>query len=102
MNFNGKKTAIIATILVLTIAIPLVAIPIVNAHTPPWAITCFAYINAAPNPVGVGQQVSILSWVDKPRANAQLSNENRMHNYTLTITDSAGTEVAKSALGVHH
>jgi hypothetical protein len=74
-------------------AIPLVAIPIANSHTPPWAITCFAYINAAPNPVGVGQQVSILIWVDKPRASAALFNEYRMHNYRLTITDSAGNEV---------
>jgi hypothetical protein len=93
MNFCKNTTIAIAIILTLTIAIPIVAIPLANAHTPPWAVSCFAYINAAPDPVGVGQQVSILIWVDKPRTAAALSNEYRMHNYTLIITDSAGNEV---------
>ena len=93
MNFKTSKTAAIAAILMLTIAIPLVAIPIVNAHNPPWEIETFAYINAAPSPVGVGQKVDVLIWVDKPRVSAALSNEYRMHNFRLIITDSAGTQV---------
>jgi hypothetical protein len=94
MNFSKNKTAAtIATILILTIVLPMVALPLANAHTPPWEISTFAYINAAPSPVGVGQQVSILIWCDKPRTNAALSNDYRMHNYQLVITDSAGNEV---------
>jgi hypothetical protein len=91
-NLKNKEFAV-ATILLLTIVMPLVAIPIVNAHTPPWNIETFAYINAAPNPVGVGQKVDILIWCDKPRASAALSNDYRMHNYRLIITDSEGTVV---------
>jgi hypothetical protein len=93
MQFSNKRLAAFATILMLTLAIPLVAIPLANAHDPPWNITCFAYINAAPNPVGVGQKVDILIWVDKPRASAALSNNYRMHNYRLIITDADGNEV---------
>jgi len=31
----------------------------VTAHTPPWIFTTHAFISAAPNPVGVGQQTLI-------------------------------------------
>jgi len=93
MKFLNKTTAI-AAILMLTIAIPLVAIPLANAqHNPGWNITTFAYINVAPNPVGVGQKVDILIWVDKPRAQARILNDYRMHKYRLTILDSANNVV---------
>ncbi len=91
---KGIKTAsTIAAFFALIFAISLVALPLANAHSPPWIITTFAYINAAPNPVGAGQKVDVLIWVDKPRASAALSNQYRMHNYTLIITDSDGTEI---------
>jgi outer membrane protein assembly factor BamB len=93
MKILDKATAI--TVSLITIfTISLVAIPLANAqHNPGWDIVTFAYINVAPNPVGVGQKVDILIWVDKPRASASLFNDYRMHNYRLTITDSNGDEV---------
>jgi hypothetical protein len=93
MQFSNKQFAAIAIILMLTIAIPLVAVPLVKAHDPPWDIVTFAYINVAPNPVGAGQKVDILLWIDKPRASASLFNEYRQHNYRLTILDSDGNTV---------
>jgi hypothetical protein len=83
-----NKTTAITAILMLILTIPLVALPLANAHSPPWDIVTFAYINVAPNPVGVGQKVDILIWVDKPRASAALENDYRQHNYRLTILDS--------------
>jgi hypothetical protein len=77
----------------LSIGTSLMLIPNTNAHTPPWKITTFAYINAAPNPVGVGQTVNIIMWVDKTMGGwfaASFNNDVRMHDYKLTITDPDG------------
>ena len=84
-----KKATAISIFLVSTIALALFAVPLANAqHNPGWNIQTFAYVNAAPNPVGVGQKVDILIWVDKPRNSAALANAYRMHKYNLTIVDS--------------
>ena len=40
-------------------------IPLTAAHTPSWQIPTFAYINVAPDPVGVGQEVLVVFWLDK-------------------------------------
>ncbi|MBT0160362.1 PQQ-binding-like beta-propeller repeat protein [Candidatus Bathyarchaeota archaeon A05DMB-2] len=84
---KGKKsTTAIALFLVLTFAVSLTALPLANAHTPPWEITTYAYINVAPNPVGKGQQVLIVFWLDLVIQNANISNNIRFRNYQLTIT----------------
>ena len=44
------------------------------------------YINASPNPVGIGQQTIIVLWIDKAFPSASASNDIRPHDYTLTIT----------------
>jgi len=93
MKTSRTKTisATIALVLTTTIALTLIAVPIVYAQQINYPV--FAYINAAPNPVGVGQKVDILIWCDKYRTSANLYNAYRMHNYRLTITDSSGTQV---------
>lgn len=96
MKTSKIKTisAAIALVLTTAIALSLLAVPIVHAqHDPPWNITVYAYINAAPNPVGAGQKVDILIWVDKVRRSATLDNEYRIHNFRLTIKDAGGTVV---------
>src|SRR3989339_675725 len=90
-SLKNKSTASIALFLMLTIAVTLVALPVANAHTPPWTIVSYAYLQAGPNPVGVGQTVLILMWVDGPMRNAALENDIRRHDYTLTITAPDGT-----------
>jgi outer membrane protein assembly factor BamB len=88
MQYSKKTASIIALFLISAFAISIVAIPAANAHTPPWKITTYAYINVAPNPVGVGQQVNILMWLDKTFApEIALSNDYRFHNYNLTIVN---------------
>jgi outer membrane protein assembly factor BamB len=87
---NRTMATMIALFLLLTIAVTLVALPAANAHTPPWTITSYAYIMAGPNPVGVGQRVLILMWVDGPMPSATVENDIRRHDYTLTITKPGG------------
>jgi hypothetical protein len=97
MNFSGKLFAVIALLLISSFAISLVAIPAANAHTPKWNITTYAYINAAPNPVGVGQQVYVIFWIDKSfDPLIAIGNDWRFHNYKLTITDPDGHNVTET------
>jgi outer membrane protein assembly factor BamB len=87
MRFSIKLFAAIALLLTLSFAISLVAIPGATAHTPSWQIPTFAYIVAAPNPVGVGQAVHVFMWLNVPFTGAALTNDYRFHNYELSITD---------------
>jgi len=92
---NKTLTILIALILTVSIAIPLVNLPTANAHDPPWTITSYAYLQAGPNPVGVGQSVLVIMWVDGPLRGASVSNDVRRHDYTLTITAPDGTKETK-------
>ncbi len=86
-----KKTVTVTILLTCTIALTLIALPTAVAHTPPWQIPTFAYINARPNPVGVGQQVIIVVWLDKMPAGTAILNTIRFKDYKLTITKPDGT-----------
>ena len=84
-NFN--KTATLAILLALSIAVSILMVPTTSAHTPKWNIPTFAYINAAPNPIGVGQKAYIIMWLSDTYDPASLlSNNYRFQNYKLTIT----------------
>jgi hypothetical protein len=93
LKFSRSKatTIVIALFLMLTIAISLVALPVANAHTPPWVIPTYAYILVAPDPVGVGQYVHIIMWLDKVMVGTAIGNDIRFHDYKLTITKPDGT-----------
>ena len=57
-NLKTKsKTIVITFVLMLTFAATLVTLPLVSARDPPWQTPTWAYMSAAPNPIGVGQQV---------------------------------------------
>ena len=91
MNIDQKKSKIatIALILVLTFSALLIALP-VKAHDPPWEIDTFAFISAAPNPIGVGQTVLVVFWIDKLPPTAQGPNGDRWRGYEVTITKPDG------------
>jgi hypothetical protein len=89
------KTALFAVLLMLSIALPMTALTTASAHTPAWNITSFAYVTAAPNPVGVGQTVYVYMWVDTPLSGSAAANDIRRHDYTLTITDPDGQVTTK-------
>jgi hypothetical protein len=96
MQISRRKAiaTAISLCLMLTMAITLVAVPLAKAHDPPWKIISYAYIMASPNPVGVGQRVAIVMWIDTPLPGALVTNDIRRHDYKLTITaPDATTEV---------
>jgi hypothetical protein len=88
MKFLKSKIAAIsiAIFLIISMGASMLLLPAANAHTPSWNLTTFAFINVAPNPVGVGQKVDVLIWLDKTYgSNPSLDNNYRFHNYNLTI-----------------
>jgi len=90
-----SKTMAIMIALLLTISMS-ASIITVNAHSPTWTIISYAYINAAPNPVGIGQTCSVSMWVDCPLVGAALSNNVRRTGYTLTVTAPDGTNTTET------
>ena len=114
MQNKNKTLAIsIALILVVSMATSIMLIPNANAHTPGWNIPTYAYISAAPNPIGVGQTTHIYMWLDAvygaaggataaswnecSTASAALTaNFYRFHNYMLTITAPDGTKTTQT------
>src|SRR4030042_3800447 len=82
-----SKTAI-ATAIFLMFAMTslLVTVPFTYAHDPPWTIPTYAFINVAPNPVGVGQRVSVAGWIDKVPPLAEGSYGIKWHNMKVTVT----------------
>jgi hypothetical protein len=89
---NKTKAIAIAIFLMLSIAASMILVPNASAHTPAWSIPTFAYIVVAPNPVGVGQSISVYMWLDKVINSAAVTNDVRFHNYNLTITKPDGAK----------
>ncbi len=94
---KNKTIAIaIAIFLMLSMSASTMLIPSASAHTPAWNIPTFAYIDVAPNPIGVGQVVHVYMWVDKVIANAAINNDIRFKNYELTITAPNGAKTTQT------
>ena len=111
MQIAKNKTIAIAIAIFLTFSMSasMMLMPNVSAHTPAWNIPTYAYINVAPNPIGVGQTLLVYMWLDcvfgaaggasatvgtngYTASAALLSNDYRFHNYELTITSPSGTK----------
>jgi hypothetical protein len=89
---NTKKTLAItiSILLFISMSATISLFPTTSAHTPAWKYNTFAYIIAAPNPVGVGQSTQVICWLDKIPGGAAANNDIRFHNYRLVITDPDG------------
>ncbi len=92
MNFAKNKTIAIAIAIILTTTIgaSTILVPDVSAHDPKWEIPTYPYITAAPNPVGVDQQVTVFMFLTNYFYGSQYTNNYRFHNYKLTITSPTG------------
>ena len=62
MTRNRITTAIA---LLLIFVLSLGVFPTILAHDPPRDIETYSFINVAPNPIGVGQQVNVNFFVNK-------------------------------------
>jgi len=89
-----KKKLISSTLfIVLIMSATLAALPVANAHSPPWTIKTYAFISAAPDPVGVGQTSAIVFWLNWPPATAAGAGGDRWRNLTIQVTKPDGTKV---------
>jgi hypothetical protein len=94
MQPQKNKLSVILVVALLVASIGISMAPAM-AHTPAWQITTFAYISAAPNPVGVGQTTNIVFWLDTVIQGAGIVNNIRFQNYNLTIIAPDGTKTEK-------
>jgi hypothetical protein len=92
-RFSKNKTSAIAIAIFLSLSMiaSTMLIPSTTAHSPTWSIPTYAYINASPNPVGTGQSVEVIMWLNLVIDGAALSNNVRFQNYQITITAPDGT-----------
>jgi hypothetical protein len=91
---NSKKINphLIALLMLLTILATLVALPPSNEHVPAWKIPTYSYITATPNPVGVGQTVTLAFWLDKlPPTTAGFAGD-RWRNLQIVVTKPDGSK----------
>ena len=93
---NKKVFSTIAVILMLSMAASMMLVSDTSAHTPAWNVPTFAFINVAPNPVGVNQPVHAIFWLSNVYDGALFANDYRFHNYKLTITAPDGTVTTKT------
>ncbi len=106
MNISKNKTMtiLLAVFFATLMASSMVLIPNANAHSPPITIPTFAYISATPDPVGVGQTISVYMWLNQiygvgysstPVSYSALYNNYRFQNYNLTVIDPNGKATTK-------
>ena len=88
---NRNSVIAIAIILIISMGTSMILLPPTSAHTPAWQVPTFAYIQAVPNPIGVGQTATVYMWLANTYADALKTNDYRFHNYKLTITAPDGT-----------
>ena len=77
---------LIAALLTISIGTTIMQIPTTNAHTPPWQIPTYAFINVAPDPAGLGQTVTVGFWLNVPPPTASGAQGDRWHNMKVTVT----------------
>ena len=91
-TIRNKTIAItIALLLMLSMSTSTMLLSTITAHTPPWSFPTYAYISVSPNPVGIGQTVTVNFFIDKVPPNSVNVFGERWHGFTVTITKPDGT-----------
>jgi len=91
-SIDKKKTASIALTLMLTFSATILTLPTVTGHDPPWEIPTWCYsCIAAPNPIGVNQQVVVIFWINSIPPTALGAAGDRW-TFNIRITTPSGTE----------
>ena len=87
MEISKNQTAAIAiaSLLILSMSASVMLVPSVKAATS-LNVPDFAYISVSTNPVGVGQQLEVIMWLNNVIYAANILNNIRFHDYQLIIT----------------
>ena len=80
--------ALVLTLITATFA---GVMPVANAHTPPWRIPTYAYLEVYPSPIGRGQQLYVFGFMDKYPPTASGAYGDRWENMTITVWKPDGT-----------
>jgi hypothetical protein len=95
-----KKTKFLvfalAALLIASIGASMTQLTLAAPRAQAWNLPTFAFIQAVPNPIGVGQTASVYMWLSNTFADATKVNNYRFHNYKLTITAPDGTVTTKT------
>lgn len=89
---NIKLKTGIAIVLTLTMTVSLLLLP-ATAQTRPWGgrVPTWTFAVVSPNPVGVGQEISIVYYNPQVPPESLATNDIRWYGYTLKITKPDGT-----------
>jgi hypothetical protein len=93
---NKAVVTLIAIILVLSMSITTLAyLPSANALTHTESDT-FAFITVSPDPVGIGQTMTVMYWLVEMNPLSAANQDAVWHNFTITITKPDGTSETKT------
>ncbi len=89
----NKKTTIFSVIVLVAILTSSVfaILPFATARTPPMSVPTYAYLNVAPNPVGLNQAVFVNFWLNLCPPTAAGAYGDRWQGFTITVTKPDGT-----------
>ncbi len=90
---SKTKLTSLSLLLIAAFALSMLSIPAASAHTPAQTIPRYAYVTAAPDPVGPNQPVVIVIWGDVPPPSAAGRTGDRWTGYTVDVTKPDGTVV---------
>jgi len=109
LKMKGKSMAIlIAAILTISIGVPMTLIPSASAHTPPYNIKLFAFMNVGPDICGLGQSVNLGFWLSTPPPTANGAYGDRYGPFTLHVllpdgsTTTLGPFISDDTGGTHY
>ncbi|MGA2387247.1 MAG: PQQ-binding-like beta-propeller repeat protein [Candidatus Bathyarchaeia archaeon] len=96
-KLKSKTLAILITaILTISAVGSMMTMQTAHAHSPPWLITTYAFVDASPDPCGINQQMLIFGWINQVISGALLTNNIRPQNYKFTITQPNNTTVTET------
>jgi hypothetical protein len=93
MQYKKNRTIAILFIAILAISTSasMIMLQSTSAHTPPWQIQLFAFVNVGPNPAGIGQTVTIGFWLNAPPMTAGTIYGDRFGPFTVHVVKPDGT-----------
>lgn len=83
--------AILSTLFLVSIVALAPLIPNTVAHSPPWQIPTYSFLNVSPNPVGVGQKANVNFWLSLAPPTASGPYGDRWEAITVAVSKPDGS-----------